>query len=133
MNKPTARAWCFLFRSISIRIYSCRKSGIDFVSNFLHGASNVIVVASSYSYASRLIPPEKRGRQFALFNSTFFLSWGIPGTFIAGPLVDYLLKTGASPVFSYKMSFVAAATLVFMGILIMSLIVVAGKRESILS
>lgn len=99
------------------------------VGNFLSGASNVVIVASSYSYASKLIPPEKRGRQFALFNSTFFLSWGIPGTFITGPLVDYLLKTGANPVFSYKMSFLAAAVLVFIGILIMLFIVVMGKHS----
>jgi len=57
------------------------------------------------------------------------LSWGIPGTFITGPLVDYLLKTGANPVFSYKMSFLAAAVLVFIGILIMSFIVVMGKHS----
>ena len=100
-----------------------------FISNFLAGASNVIILASSYSYASKLIPPEKRGKQFALFNATFFLSWGIPGTFIAGPIVDQLIKSGATQIFSYKMSFLTAAILVFTGALI-SLFVARTNRKA---
>jgi len=92
-----------------------------FICDFLSGASDVIISASSYSYASRLIPPEKRGKQFALFNATFFLSWGIPGTFIAGPLVDQLIRSGATQIFSYKISFVTASILVIVGALILSL------------
>jgi len=100
-----------------------------FISNFLAGASNVIILASSYSYVSRLIPPEKRGKQFALFNATFFLSWGIPGTFITGPVVDQLIKLGATEIFSYKISFLVAATLVFIGGLI-SLFVIRMNRSA---
>jgi len=96
---------------------------IIFIANFLSGASYVVILASSYSYASKLIPPEKRGKQFALFNATFFLSWGIPGTFITGPVVDYLINLGANQVFSYKISFLAAAILVSVGALILSLII----------
>ena len=86
-----------------------------FVANFLGGVSDVVIMASSYSYASRLIPPERRGKQFALFNATFFLSWGVAGTLIAGPIVDLLVRTGASQVFSYQMSFLSAACLVVIG------------------
>ena len=100
-----------------------------FISNFLAGASDVVILASSYSYASRLIPPEKRGKQFALFNATFFLSWGIPGTFIAGPIVDQLMKSGATQIFSYRMSFLSAAILVFIGALI-SLFVIRMNQPS---
>jgi MFS family permease len=100
-----------------------------FISNFLAGASDVVIVASSYSCASRLIPPEKRGKQFALFNATFFLSWGLPGTFIAGPIVDQLMRLGATQIFSYRMSFLAAAVLVFIGAL-MSLLVVRMSRTA---
>ena len=94
-----------------------------FISNFLSGASDVVILASSYSFASKLIPPEKRGKQFALFNATFFLSWGIPATFITGPIVDQLIKSGATPIFSYKISFVAAAILVIVGALILSFVI----------
>ncbi|MGB3340834.1 MAG: MFS transporter [bacterium] len=91
---------------------------IIFISNFLGGISMVIITASAYSYVSRLIPPEKRGKQFALFNATFFLSWGVAGTLIAGPVVDILLKSGANQIFSYQMSFLSAAVLVIIGIVI---------------
>ncbi len=89
-----------------------------FVSNFLGGISMVIIMASAYSYVSRLIPPEKRGKQFALFNATFFLSWGVAGTLVAGPVVDILLKNGANQTFAYQMSFLSAAVLVIIGIII---------------
>ncbi len=99
-----------------------------FISNFLAGASDVIILASSYSYVSRLIPPEKRGKQFALFNATLFLSWGIPGTLITGPIVDQLIKSGATEIFSYKMSFLTAATLVFIGALISLYLIQMNRR-----
>lgn len=89
---------------------------VIFISNFLVGISQVVILASSYSYASRLIPAESRGKQFALFNATFFLSWGVAGTLIAGPLVDMLLKSGTTQVFAYRMSFLSAAVLVLVGI-----------------
>jgi len=89
---------------------------IIFITNFLGGISLVVILSSAYSYASRLIPPEQRGEKFALFNATFFLSWGVAGTLIAGPVVDLLLKSGASQVFAYKMSFLSAAILVLIGI-----------------
>ena len=92
-----------------------------FISNFAGGAAMSIIFASSYSYASRLIPPEKRGRQFALFNATFFLSWGIPATFIAGPIVDLLIRSGFTHVFAYRMSFLSAAALMAIGAIIILL------------
>ncbi|UCH32291.1 MAG: MFS transporter [Candidatus Bathyarchaeota archaeon] len=100
-----------------------------FVSNFLFGASNVIIMASSYSFASRLIPPEKRGKQFALFNATHFLSWGIPGTFIVGPIVDQLIRSGTTQVFAYRMSFVTAAVLMIIGVVILSFVIRMNKSS----
>jgi predicted MFS family arabinose efflux permease len=90
-----------------------------FLSNLLGGAAHVTILATSYSYASRLIPPEKRGKQFALFNATRFLSWGIPATFLVGPLVDKLIQSGFPHVFAYRMAFFAAAVLVIVGAFIL--------------
>ncbi|MFX1538490.1 MAG: MFS transporter, partial [Promethearchaeota archaeon] len=64
-----------------------------FWGNFFRGCSQVIVQASSYTFASVLIPPKNRAKLFAVFNATFFLSWGLAGTFIAGPLLHGLLVT----------------------------------------
>ncbi len=109
-----------LFGSLTAMVYLlgfglARGLTTIFAFNFLAGLSEVLILASSYSYASKLIPPEHRGRQFALFNATFFLSWGVGATLIAGPIVDLLLKSGATQLFSYRMSFLSAAVLVVIG------------------
>jgi MFS family permease len=88
------------------------------ISNFLRGCSEVIVLASSYAFVSVLIPPERRAKLFGIFNATYFLSWGIAGTFIAGPITDILMVYGASEVFSYQMAFVAAAVMTLIGFII---------------
>ena len=90
-----------------------------FLSSLLGGVAQVTILATSYAYASKLIPPERRGKQFALFNATFFLSWGIPATLIVGPLVDKLIRLGFSGIFSYKMAFFTAAVLVIAGTFIL--------------
>ena len=89
-----------------------------YISNFLRGCSEVIVMASSYAFASVLIPPKKRAKLFSIFNATFFLSWGIAGTFIVGPITDMLMAYGASEVFSYQMAFVSAAVITLIGFFI---------------
>jgi len=101
-----------------------------FISNFLGGISMVIIMASAYSYVSRLIPPQQRGKQFALFNATFFLSWGVAGTLIAGPVVDILLKSGVNEIFAYQMSFLSAAVLVIIGIIIFIFVDRMARKEA---
>jgi MFS family permease len=92
---------------------------VIFISNFLAGVAMVIIMSSSYSYASKLIPPRHRGKQFAWFNATFFLSWGAAGTLIAGPIVDLLLRAGAQETLAYRISFLASALLVIIGMVIL--------------
>lgn len=86
-----------------------------YISNFLRGCAMVIVMASSYAFASVLIPPEKRAKLFSIFNATFFLSWGLAGTLIAGPITDMLMAYGKSKVFSYQMAFWSSAVMTFIG------------------
>ena len=93
-----------------------------FVSNFLSGASQVVIRASSYSYASRLIPPSTRARQFAFYNATHFLSWGVPATLMAGPIVDGLTRSGMAQDISYRISFLAAAFLVVIGAVVLTVV-----------
>jgi MFS family permease len=97
--------------------------GLIYVSNFLRGCSEVMILASSYAFASVLIPPVKRAKLFSIFNATFFLSWGIAGTFIAGPITDLLLAWGESEVFSYQMAFVSAAVITLAGFFILGFLV----------
>ncbi|UCF70562.1 MAG: MFS transporter [candidate division WOR-3 bacterium] len=90
-----------------------------YVCNFFFGVSMVVILSSSYSYASQLIPPERRGKQFAWFNATFFLSWGMAATFISGPIIDLLIRSGTSEVFAYRVSFAISASLVVIGLVIL--------------
>ena len=89
------------------------------IASFLRGASEVIIGASSYSIVARLAPEEYRGRLFAYYNTTFFLSWGIAATFVAGPIADILIGLGWSNADAYRGSFIAAIVLIIIGILIL--------------
>lgn len=96
--------------SMDIRLIYC--------SNFIRGFSEVLILSASYAVAAARIPPAYRGRLFAYFNATFFLSWGLAGTFIAGPIVDYLRLNGYSEVSAYQSAFFAAALLTTAGIIL---------------
>ncbi|MCK5096479.1 MAG: MFS transporter [Desulfobacteraceae bacterium] len=89
------------------------------IASFLMGFSEVAILASSYELASQLIPPDRRGTLFSVFNATLFLSWGIAGAFIAGPITDFLIATGKPETYAYKVSFNVAAGITIAGILML--------------
>jgi MFS family permease len=91
---------------------------IIFVGSFLIGAAEVLIYASSYALASILIPSRMRAKLFAVYNATFFLSWGLAGTLVSGPIIDTLIREGVSEVFAYQMGFIIAAIICFIGLLI---------------
>ncbi len=93
-----------------------------YLANFVRGATDVVIMATSYSLASILIPAEKRARLFSFYNATFFLSWGLAGTLVAGPLIDLLIAAGKPAVFAYRASFVAASVITTAGLLPLALI-----------
>ena len=88
-------------------------------ASFLFGASHVFIESSSYSIVSRMAPKEYRGRLFAYYNATFFLSWGVAATIVAGPIADYLIAEGLSNADGYRGSFIAALILIAIGIVIL--------------
>jgi MFS family permease len=90
-----------------------------FLASFLRGCSQVIIMASAYAFASGLIAPKDRGRLFGVFNASFFLSWGLAGTIIAGPIIDILITTGASEILAYRVAFLAATGVTFIGVLVL--------------
>jgi MFS family permease len=91
---------------------------IIYLSSFLRGVGDAIIMTAAYTLASIWIPPKRRARWFAWFNGTFFLSFGLAGTVIAGPLVDTLIARGYLPSWAYQMSFAAAAAVTFGGLII---------------
>jgi MFS family permease len=97
--------------------------GLIYIGSFLKGCAESIIVAASYAFASVLIPPEQRGRRFGLFNATFFLSWGLAGTLIAGPLVDFLMQHGHAPETAYRWSYFAALVITLAGVALLAALI----------
>ncbi|TFG96352.1 MFS transporter [Candidatus Thorarchaeota archaeon] len=89
------------------------------IASFLNGASEIIISAASYSIVAKMAPKEYRGRLFAYYNTTFFLSWGIAATLIAGPIADILISQGFTNANAYRGSFIAAILLVVIGVAIL--------------
>jgi MFS family permease len=98
-----------------------------YLASFLRGIGDAVIMAAAYEIASVLIPAAMRARRFAWFNATFFLSWGLPGTAIIGPLIDLLLASGLSEPGAYRISFLTAAVMTFMGLTIQGFLFL-GKR-----
>lgn len=90
--------------------------------NALRGFSEVIIMTTSYALASVLIPPAKRARYFGWFNATFFLSWGVPGTLITGPVTDIIIRRGYAEEVAYRMAFVSASVLTLLGVIILGVL-----------
>ena len=101
-----------------------------YVASFLRGIGDGVIMAAAYTYASILIPPLKRGRMFAWFNATFFLSFGLAGTLIAGPIVDGLIAAGRPQAVAYQVSFAAAAALTLIGVLIQAALITVLKKKN---
>ena len=90
-----------------------------YLSSFLRGVADATLMAASYAYASVLIPARLRAQRFAWFNATFFLSWGLSATLIAGPVVDLMVGGGYKQTEAYRASFATAAGITFAGLLVL--------------
>jgi MFS family permease len=95
---------------------------IIFLGSFLIGGAEVIIYASSYAFASTLIPARIRAKLFGIYNTTFFLSWGLACTLVSGPLIDILINGGKSDIFAYQVAFLVGALICLIGLLIFILL-----------
>ncbi|MCK5141388.1 MAG: MFS transporter, partial [Candidatus Heimdallarchaeota archaeon] len=91
---------------------------IFFIYMALKGISRVWIQTTSYSMVNKIVPLEKRGKMMGYYNSAFYLSWGLGGTMITGPIADALINQNYSVSFSYEITFYVAAFLVLVGLLI---------------
>jgi predicted MFS family arabinose efflux permease len=87
-------------------------------SALLLGSANIIVQASSYSIAVRIIPDDQKGKLIGYFNATFFLSWGLGATILFAPLVDLLVYFGYSLDFSYRVAILTGGSMIIVGYLL---------------
>jgi MFS family permease len=114
---------------LSLLAYSTALPMI-YASNFLRGVGDAVIMAAAYTFASLLIPPQRRGRLFAWFNGTFFLSFGLAGTLIAGPIVDGLISAGYPQSQAYQAAFAAGAALTLIGLLVQAALLFYMKRRA---
>jgi len=68
-----------------------------------------------------------------MFNATMFLSWGLAGTLIAGPLIDLLMKRGVAELFAYRMAFVTSVIITAMGLVTLSYLLFSVMKRRGLS
>lgn len=101
-----------------------------YFSSFLRGVADAVIMTAAYTIASILIPPRMRGRLFAWFNGTLFLSFGMAGTLIAGPVVDALIAAGYVHSRAYQVSFAVAAGLTMIGLCLQAVLLVYWKRRT---
>lgn len=91
-----------------------------YLANFFRGLTEVVIMAAAYALAAALIPAAKRGRRFGWFNATFFLSWGLAGTLLAGPVADLSMDRGFTETAAYRLSFVSGALCCLVGTAILT-------------
>lgn len=103
---------------------------VVYAASFLRGIGDAVIMAAAYTFASILIPPQMRGKLFAWFNGTFFLSFGMAGTLISGPIVDSLIGAGYSQPWAYRISFAAGAALTVVGLLIQTALLWHLKKQA---
>lgn len=82
------------------------------------GTGEVIIYASSYAIASNLIPEKIRAKLFGVYNTTFFLSWGLACTLISGPMIDALLSAGVLETLAYQAAILLGALITLLGLTI---------------
>ena len=126
-----------LMLAVVLAIFALVTTGLTdnliliFVGSFFMGTSEVIIFASSYVIASNLIPSKIRAKLFGVYNTTFFLSWGLAGTLISGPLIDFLLNSGFEEVVSYQAAFIVGALITGIGLVILVILEIWLKPKKV--
>jgi MFS family permease len=126
-----------LILGVILAIFSLITTGLTdnliliFVGSFFMGTSEVIIFAASYVIASNLIPSKSRAKLFGVYNTTFFLSWGLAGTFLSGPLIDFLLNSGFEEIISYQAAFIVGALITGIGLVILVALEIWLKKKNV--
>ncbi|MHA2155166.1 MAG: MFS transporter [Candidatus Hodarchaeales archaeon] len=102
-----------------------------YLASALRGVGDVIVTSASYAYVSELIPAKQRAKGFSIFNTTFFLSWGLAGTLLTGPIIDTQIFAGVAEVLAYRYAFLAASIVLLIGIILFSGLLWKVKRREV--
>jgi MFS family permease len=91
------------------------------VINALSGVSMAFMNVVGYVVASDLIPATHRGRLFGQYNAVTYISFGIAGTCLGGPIADYLISTGLTKAAAYITTFQVASAVTLIGVIVYAL------------
>ena len=82
----------------------------------LNGVSFWTIQTVGFTFAGDIIPQDRRGRLFSVYNTVMALSWGPAGLLIGGPLADFQTKVlGLAPHNAYINTFYASTVIVALG------------------
>ncbi len=98
------------------------------IVNSLSGVSMAFINVVGYLVASDLIPAERRGRLFGQYNAVAYISFGIAGTLIGGPIADHLINAGVARASAYVTTFQVASIISLIGVVLFTLKVKAARR-----
>jgi len=82
----------------------------------LNGVSFWIIQTVGFTFAGDIIPQDRRGRLFSVYNAVMALSWGPAGLLVGGPLADFQTEAlGFTPQTSYVNTFYASSIVLALG------------------
>jgi MFS family permease len=84
---------------------------IFFIYMALKGTARVWTQTTAYSMVNRVVPLEKRGKMMGYYNATFYLSWGLGGTILTGPIADAVVVRSITIIAIY-----IALAIIFIGL-----------------
>ena len=97
-----------------------------FIFMSFRGFTRVWVNTTSYSMVNRVVPLEKRGTMMAYYNATFYLSWGLGGTILTGPIADAIVSSNIIVILSYTV-----IGIIFVGVWIFMMVEkISGLRKN---
>jgi len=122
IGRKNALGLGFVLAAITPIVYIFAQNAVQMiVINSLSGISRALMNVVGYLVASDLIPPERRGRLFGQYNAVTYLSFGLAGTFLGGPIADYLIGTGLTQASAYVTAFQVASIVSLIGTVIYAL------------
>ena len=72
-----------------------------FIYMAMRGFTRVWVQTTAYSMVNRVVPLEVRGKMMGYYNATFYLSWGLGGTILTGPIADAIVGSNLTVILIY--------------------------------
>jgi MFS family permease len=99
------------------------------IFNSLNGIARALMTVVGYLVAADLIPADRRGRLFGQYNAITYMSFGLAGTVLGGPIADYLISTGSTIADAYINTFQVASVVSLMGTIIYAVKVKTKKVQ----